>query len=92
MNLINTATPRHCLCCNKTIKGRSDKKFCDDYCRNKFNNHLKSEAGWPIRGINSILRKNRRILEGIVKPGDTISTPTKKNLFTIFAMITATSF
>jgi hypothetical protein len=77
MNLINTATPRHCLCCNKTIKGRSDKKFCDDYCRNNFNNHLKSEAGWPIRGINSILRKNRRILEGIVKPGDTTAKITK---------------
>jgi hypothetical protein len=27
-----------CLFCEKPVKGRSDKKFCDDYCRAAYNN------------------------------------------------------
>jgi hypothetical protein len=25
---------KKCLACGKQLKGRIDKKFCDDYCRN----------------------------------------------------------
>ena len=28
--------PKLCLTCNKPVKGRTDKKFCDDYCRNNY--------------------------------------------------------
>ena len=52
-----------CLHCNKTIKGRTDKKFCDDYCRNIFNNQLKSSTNNLVRNTNNILGKNRRIIE-----------------------------
>ncbi|RYF12576.1 MAG: DUF2116 family Zn-ribbon domain-containing protein, partial [Flavobacteriales bacterium] len=41
MSLMN----RFCLDCNTEIKGRADKKFCDDQCRNNYNNRRKSEDG-----------------------------------------------
>ncbi len=35
----NTAT---CQQCGKPVKGRIDKRFCDDFCRNAYNNNLKT--------------------------------------------------
>jgi hypothetical protein len=29
---------RKCLNCDHVLKGRPDKKFCGDYCRNAYNN------------------------------------------------------
>jgi hypothetical protein len=60
---------RNCLFCNKPVKGRSDKKFCDDYCRAAYNNELKSAANNYIRNVNNALGKNRRILESLL-PAD----------------------
>jgi Uncharacterized protein containing a Zn-ribbon (DUF2116) len=57
---------RTCLTCGKAVKGRSDKKFCDDYCRNIFNNQQRGNTGGYARKINDILRKNRRILEELL--------------------------
>jgi hypothetical protein len=54
---------KKCNECNKTLKGRADKKFCDDLCRNSYNNKLNSDTNGYVRNINNILRKNRRILE-----------------------------
>jgi hypothetical protein len=60
-----------CLTCNKELRGRIDKKFCDDYCRNNYNNQLNSDATNLIRNINNILRKNRRILYHLLVAKDT---------------------
>uniref|UniRef100_UPI00374D4ADE DUF2116 family Zn-ribbon domain-containing protein n=2 Tax=Ferruginibacter sp. TaxID=1940288 RepID=UPI00374D4ADE len=57
---------KKCLTCGKTIKGRTDKKFCDDYCRNGYNNQLKAGDNNYVRNINNALRKNRRILESLL--------------------------
>jgi hypothetical protein len=60
------ATPNvTCLSCNKIVKGRVDKKFCDDYCRNAFNNLKKAQGQHSpiVRNINNTLLKNRKILE-----------------------------
>lgn len=54
-----------CLSCDKPLRGRSDKKFCDDYCRNGFNNRLKSAERPFLKGINAILLKNRKVLESL---------------------------
>ncbi|PWS26488.1 hypothetical protein DHW03_17065 [Pedobacter yonginense] len=61
-----------CLDCGNAIKGRSDKKFCNDACRNHYNNRLKSEDNFLLKSINQILKQNRSILlklnpEGKVK-------------------------
>lgn len=29
---------KQCLFCGSELKGRSDKKFCNDFCRNNYNN------------------------------------------------------
>ena len=52
-----------CLCCDKPLKGRIDKKFCDDYCRSNYNHKLYNDASPLVRKINSTLKKNRRTLE-----------------------------
>ncbi|MEQ8909999.1 MAG: hypothetical protein RIC95_12445 [Vicingaceae bacterium] len=53
---------KQCLQCGEELIGRIDKKFCSDQCRNTFNNSLKSKENTYIRKVNSILRKNRRVL------------------------------
>ena len=59
-----------CLFCEKPVKGRSDKKFCDDYCRAAYNNDLKSASNNYIRNVNNALGKNRRILESLLPEGE----------------------
>lgn len=57
-------TAKICLACERPIKGRADKKFCDDSCRNNYHNGLNFDDNTPlVRNINNVLRKNRRILQ-----------------------------
>ncbi len=72
--------PRLCLSCSKPVKGRTDKKFCDDYCRNSYNNQLKSGSSNFVRNINNALAKNRRILEGIFPVGEEMAKVTRDKL------------
>ena len=53
---------KECLTCQKVLRGRSDKKFCNDYCRNVYNNNLKSQPPSVVRKINASLLKNRKII------------------------------
>jgi len=63
---------RVCLDCGEPIAGRIDKKFCSDMCRNNYNNRLNSDSTNYVRNVNSILRKNRRILSELLpKEGKT---------------------
>jgi len=59
-----------CLACGNTLKGRADKKFCNDYCRNQHNNQLNSDSSNSLRNVNNILRRNRRILEEMLESRD----------------------
>ena len=69
-----------CLTCGKTLQGRADKKFCTDYCRNAFNNQLNRHENRCVRAINQRLRRNRRILEGVLAPGQRLTKVSKKHL------------
>ena len=69
---------RVCLDCSNTLRGRTDKKFCDDQCRSNFNNLKKAGQQSCIRPINSILRKNYAVLSRICI-GKKVRT-TKNNL------------
>lgn len=63
---------KRCLRCGKPVYGRSDKKFCDEYCRSTYNNHVRSAANNLVRRINNALLKNRKILESMLsKEGST---------------------
>lgn len=54
---------KNCLECGEKIVGRTDKKFCDDACRNSYNNKVNKDRKNIIRNTNNWLRKNYRILE-----------------------------
>ncbi|MEO6187855.1 MAG: DUF2116 family Zn-ribbon domain-containing protein [Ginsengibacter sp.] len=71
---------KHCQTCGKVIKGRTDKKYCDDYCRNNFNNQLKADTTNLVRNINNALGKNRRILESMLTGNEEITKTTKDKL------------
>lgn len=51
-----------CLDCGSVLIGRSDKKFCSDYCRTNFHNRQNQSINNYMRRVNYVLRKNRRIL------------------------------
>lgn len=65
---MNTAVLKNCCYCGNAVKGRMDKKFCNDYCRNSYNNQQKSLHTYNryIRNVNQALVKNRKILEQIL--------------------------
>lgn len=52
----------HCLECNNKLSGRSDKKFCSNYCRATFHNRKSALDFKEIKTINKILKKNRQLL------------------------------
>jgi predicted nucleic acid-binding Zn ribbon protein len=63
---------RKCLECKEPIRGRTDKKFCSDYCRNAYHNKRNKDSKNLIRNINNRLRKNYRILDSFpLKDGKT---------------------
>lgn len=51
-----------CQECGDKFSGRADAKYCSDHCRSAFNNKTKGYANSYVRKVNSILRKNRKIL------------------------------
>lgn len=61
-----------CAHCDEVLKGRSDKKFCDDYCRSSYNNKWLGQTNNYVRNINRILRKNRKILSELMSDSDTV--------------------
>ena len=69
-----------CMQCGKTLRGRSDKKFCDDYCRNNYNNTLKAHTNNYVRNINNALGKNRRVLEEMLPTDKEMINTTKQKL------------
>ncbi len=68
---------RYCLECKTPIKGRADKKFCNDNCRNEHNNKVNKDSKNLIRNTNNRLRKNWRILEKLNPENKTKTTRSK---------------
>ena len=59
-----------CLSCGKLLVGRSDKKFCDPYCKSSY--HYKKSIQEEPRFYNKVdnqLKQNRRILKSFNKAG-----------------------
>jgi len=64
-----SAVEKKCLDCGDIIRGRTDKKFCSDQCRNNFNNRLNRDSNNFVRNVHGLLRKNRRILSDLYLEG-----------------------
>lgn len=73
---------KKCLACGATLRGRVDKKFCNDYCRNNYNNLRKQkESQSPlVRNINATLLKNRKLLESLLPAGEETARANKDKL------------
>ena len=73
-------TIKLCLTCNKPIKGRTDKKYCDDFCRNSYNNQLHNNSNIYMRQINRLLQKNRHILATILPETSSFAKTSQEEL------------
>jgi hypothetical protein len=78
--MITESTTKNCLTCGKTVRGRIDKKYCDDYCRNNFNNQMKGGSINLVRNINNALRRNLRILSDFLPDGEEMAKTTRERL------------
>jgi len=71
---INRHELRYCDYCHKELLGRSDKRYCNDTCRNNGNRQYRKKMAWEepifIRQINNILRRNHRILSNLMENAD----------------------
>ncbi len=68
-----------CPECGEKLRGRTDKKFCSDYCRNTHHNKVNKDTSNLIRNTNNLLRRNHRILEEL-NPGNKTSVSRNKLL------------
>lgn len=61
---------KNCTYCGKKLSGRSDKKFCDAYCKSAFH-YKKSQEDTPrfYNKVDNQLKRNRRILKSFNKAG-----------------------
>ena len=77
-----SSEPKPCLSCGKPLRGRTDKKFCDDYCRNHYNNLQKAKGSHSsfVRNINNALLKNRKILESILPHSEEMAKAKREKL------------
>jgi hypothetical protein len=71
---------RQCQECGKAVKGRIDKKFCDDYCRNAYNNRHNADTNNYVRNVNNALRRNRRVLQSLIKPEEELGKCPRQKL------------
>jgi len=70
----------NCTNCGQRLFGRKDKKFCNDYCRNTFNNNLNKENVEVIRITNNKLKKNHKILKNLIEKNKSSVTRTELEL------------
>ena len=68
--MINSERVKTCGSCGEELEGRSDKKFCDAYCKSSY--HYKKSLEEAPRFYNKVdnqLKLNRKILKNFNKAG-----------------------
>ncbi len=59
----------YCIqCSNPIYVGRSIKKFCNPECKDKYNNAIKIKEQQEIKKVDTVLRRNRRVLKKLFDP------------------------
>ena len=73
---------KKCLACDKDLQGRSDKIFCDPYCKSSYHyQKSKEEAPRFYNKVDNQLKLNRKILKNFNKSGKaTVRSETIKKL------------
>lgn len=64
------AVPHKCLCCGSDMGyGRSDRKFCSQNCKDRYNN-IRRYRSMAVRAkVENALGRNYRILNDMLKAG-----------------------
>lgn len=57
---------KNCMLCGKHLLGRTDKKYCGNYCRNTYNNKVNRQSKLAMQTAQNILSRNRRILREVI--------------------------
>jgi hypothetical protein len=59
-----------CKNCNKPLEGRSDKKYCDNYCKSayQYKNEKENQSNFYLK-VDKQLKSNRKILKTYNKAG-----------------------
>lgn len=60
---------KHCLACEKVLEGRSDKKFCDVYCKSAYHYTRRKTSNNFYFKVEQQLKKNRNLLKYYNKAG-----------------------
>src|SRR5690606_34185381 len=72
METTSTNQERHCEDCGRGLRGRSDKRFCNDGCRNNFNRQKKRQmqlrASDTVKDILRSIKENYHILRALEPP------------------------
>jgi hypothetical protein len=58
-----------CLSCGNSITGRTDKKYCNNLCKNDFHNSTQLKVGAIEKMVSAAIRRNRKILESLFLEG-----------------------
>ena len=53
---------KYCRLCKKIVRGRSDKKFCSNACKNEYHFRLRKSTQGVVTETDKILHRNRPIL------------------------------
>ena len=59
----------YCRACNDILRGRTDKRFCNDQCRSRYNYYQRNLNANIVVNINKTLKKNRDILKNFSTAG-----------------------
>ncbi len=71
---------KNCIGCQKPVRGRTDKKFCTEHCRNNYHNQLNAAENNLMRNINHVLSKNRKIMQEIMGNNLSVAKVSKEQL------------
>ena len=72
---------KQCMYCKKGIYGRTDKKFCNSYCRSSYHKTMVTADVNYVRRINYHLQKNRKILAAAFSACKQAKQVSSKELF-----------
>ena len=76
-NFIPAFNPNHntmktCLQCERSFRGRADKRYCSDSCRAQFNNQQRRTHPSTQQRIHQYLKQNHSILSSLLQRKNTL--------------------
>lgn len=74
-----------CRECGGPLRGRADRRFCSDACRNEHNNRRYRKQEHEFRPYHRSLRQNHRILDRLLGQAVSVQVPRERLVIAGFA-------